>query len=105
LALKFIIRFERDKNGKLLSDGALAIYKNNIILPVDGAADGIGGEGSTFYTICLDRTAQLSDDDMLVLNVSIHIFITSNLAFCTTVAGKEGMDKALCHWCKLPSSQ
>jgi hypothetical protein len=48
-ALKGIISYERGENGKLLSDGALAIYKNNIVPPVDGAAGVLlGGEGSTF---------------------------------------------------------
>jgi hypothetical protein len=59
---------------------------------------------STFYAI-VDRTARLGDKDTLVLNVPIHVFITGDLAFYATVVGKEGMDKAHCHWCKLPSAQ
>jgi hypothetical protein len=31
--------------------------------------------------------------------------MTGDLAFCATVAGKEGMDKAHCHWCKLKSAE
>jgi hypothetical protein len=59
---------------------------------------------STFYAI-LDRTCPLGDEDTLVLNVPIRVFITGDLAFYATVVGKEGMDKAHCHWCKLPSAQ
>jgi hypothetical protein len=56
LALKQIISYKRDKNGKLQSDKKLAIYKNVILLPVDGTSDGLGKEGSTLYAI-LDRTS------------------------------------------------
>jgi hypothetical protein len=35
----------------------------------------------------------------------IRVFITGDLAFYATVAGKEGMDKAHCHWCKLKSAK
>jgi hypothetical protein len=69
--------------------------------------DGVGAECeqvSSFYAI-LDRTGRLCDEDTLVLNVPIRVFITGDLAFYATVVGKEGMDKAHCHWCKLPSSQ
>jgi hypothetical protein len=59
---------------------------------------------STFYAI-LDRTGRLGDEDTLVLNVSICVFITRDLAFYAIVVGKEGMDKVHCHWCKLPSAQ
>jgi hypothetical protein len=59
---------------------------------------------STFYAI-LDRTGPLGDEDTLVLNVPIRVFVTGNLAFYATVVGKEGMDKAHCHWCKLPSAR
>jgi hypothetical protein len=59
---------------------------------------------STFYAI-LDRTGPLGNEDTLVLNVPISVFITGDLAFYATVVGKEGMDKAHCHWCKLPSAQ
>jgi hypothetical protein len=55
---------------------------------------------STFYAI-LDRTGPLGDEDTLVLNVPV----TGDVAFYATVVGKEGMDKAHCHWCKLPSAQ
>jgi hypothetical protein len=95
----------RDENGKLVSDdGTLAIYRNYTLLPVDGAADGVGQEGSTFCAI-LDRTPQLSDDDTLVLNAPICVFITGDLAFYATVVGiyatmvgKDDMDKAHCYW-------
>jgi hypothetical protein len=66
-----------------------------------------GSEGeptSTFYAI-LDRTSRIVDEDTLVLNVPIRVFITGDLAFYATVLGKEDMDKAHCHWCKLPSAQ
>jgi hypothetical protein len=53
----------------------------------------------------LDGTYQLCDEDTLVSNVSIRVFIMGDLAFYVTVVGKEGMDKAHCHWYKLPSSQ
>jgi hypothetical protein len=39
------------------------------------------------------------------LNFPICVFITRDLAFYATVVGKEGMDKAHCHWCKLSSAQ
>jgi hypothetical protein len=61
-------------------------------------------QASKFYAI-LDRTGRLGDEDTLVLNVPIRVFITGDLAFYATVVGKEGMDKAHCHWCKLPSAQ
>jgi hypothetical protein len=32
-----IISYDRDDNGKLLSDGLLAVYKKKILLSVDGA--------------------------------------------------------------------
>ncbi len=96
-SLKEIISYDIDENGKLVSDGALAVYKKNILLPADG-------DGPSFYSI-LDRTTRKSADDTLVLNVPIRIFITGDLAFYATMVGKEGMDKAHCHWCKLPSSQ
>jgi hypothetical protein len=97
-ALKRMVSYEQDDNGKLVGDGTLAIYTNDILLPVDG----VGQEGSTFHAI-LDRTPRLSGNDTLVLNVPIHVFITGDLAFYANVVGKEGMDKAHCHWCKLPS--
>jgi hypothetical protein len=37
-----------------------------------------------------------SGNDMLMLNVPIHVFITGDLAFYAMVVGKEGMDKAHC---------
>jgi hypothetical protein len=70
-------------------------------------AEGKGVEQQStllFYAI-LDRTPRLADEDTLVLNVPIRVFITGDLAFYATVVGKEGMDKAHCHWCKLPSAQ
>jgi hypothetical protein len=47
-ALKCIIQYKRDNNGKLLSDGMLSIYKK-------AAEEGEREETSTFYAI-LDRT-------------------------------------------------
>jgi hypothetical protein len=47
-ALKCIIQYKRDNNGKLLSDGMLPIYKK-------AAEEGKREETSTFYAI-LDRT-------------------------------------------------
>jgi hypothetical protein len=96
-SLKEIISYDIDENGKLVSDGALAVYKKSILLPTDG-------DGTSFYAI-LDRTARQSVDDMLVLNLPNRMFITGDLAFYATMVGKEDMDKARCHWCKLPSSQ
>jgi hypothetical protein len=96
------------------SDGLLAIYRKNFTLAegkiqdiyVDGAV--VEGKpeakGLSFYAI-LDRSAQLCNEDTLVLNVPICVFITGDHALHATVVGKEGMDKARCHWCKLPSSQ
>jgi hypothetical protein len=91
-ALKRIINYERDTNGKLVSDGALSIYKKAME----------GDVQSTFYAI-LDRTNRLSIHDRLIHTVPIRVFITGDLAFYATVVGKEGMDKAHCHWCKLKS--
>jgi hypothetical protein len=96
LAFKRRISYERDKNGRLVSDGSLTIYRKNSVLPVADTADDIGGEASTLYAI-LDRT--------LKLNVPIHVFITGDLSLYTAIMRKEGMDKAHCHWCKLRSSQ
>jgi len=94
-ALKRIINYERDANGKLLlSDGSLSIYKKSME----------GDVPSTFYAI-LDRTNRLSTHDTLVHTVPIRVFITGDLAFYSTVVGKEGMDKAHCHWCKLKSAE
>jgi hypothetical protein len=81
-SLEEIISYDIDENGKLVSDGALAVHKKSIFLPTDG-------DGPSFYA----------------LNVPIRMFITGDLAFYATMVGKEGMDKAHCHWCKLPSSQ
>ena len=39
------------------------------------------------------------------LNLPIRVFVTGDLPFYTTVVGKDGMGKAHCHWCKLPSSK
>jgi hypothetical protein len=80
-----------DENGKLVSDGALAVYKKNILLPADG-------DSSSFYAI-LDRTTWKSVDDTLVLNVPIQMFITGDLAFYATMVEEEGMDKSHWHWC------
>jgi hypothetical protein len=104
----------RNDNGKLVSDGTLAVYKKENLgqgaereTKEAGERNPQGAEGeppSTFYAI-LDRTDPLYDEDTLVLNVLIRVFITGGLAFYATVVGKEGMDKAHCHWCKLPSAQ
>jgi hypothetical protein len=109
--LKCIISYDRDNNGKLLSDGLLAVYKKNLLLlSVDGAGAEVEAEaasvtsGSSFYAI-LDRSARLSNEDTVVLNVPIRVFITGDLAFYATIVGKEGMDKAHCHWCKLSKHQ
>ena len=40
-----------------------------------------------------------------MLNVPICVFITGDLAFYETLVGKEGMDKAHCHWYKLKSAK
>jgi hypothetical protein len=53
----------------------------------------------------LDRTGPLGDEDTLVLNVPIRVFITGDLELYATAVWKEGMDKAHCHWCKLPSAR
>jgi hypothetical protein len=105
----------RNGKGQLVSDGRLAVYKKENLgqgaereteeateRNPQGAED---KPTSTLYAI-LDRTGQLGDEDTLVLlNVPIPVFITGDLAFSATVVGKEGMDKAHCHWCKLPSAQ
>jgi hypothetical protein len=62
MAFKRIISYERDKNGRLVSDGSLSIYKKNSVLPLDGTGDDIGGEASTLYAI-LDRTGLVSGED------------------------------------------
>jgi hypothetical protein len=72
-SLKEIISYDIDENGKLVSDGALAVHKKNILLPADG-------DGPSFYAI-LDRTVRKSVNDSLVLNVPIRMFITGDLAF------------------------
>jgi hypothetical protein len=63
-----------------------------------------GKQTSTFYAI-LDRRDWLGNEDTLVLNVPIHVFINGDLALYATVVGKEGMDKSHRHWCKLRSAQ
>jgi hypothetical protein len=91
--LKRIINFQRDADGKLISDRSLAIFKQPEGKPEADPVDGI----SSFYTI-LDGTYRLCDEDTLVSNVPIHVFIMGDLAFYMTVVGKEeGMDKAHCH--------
>ena len=114
VALKQIVCYKRNDKGQLVSDGRLAVYKKEnlgqgVEREMEEATERIpqGAEGkptSTLYAI-LDRTGQLGDEDTLVLNVPISVFITGDLAFSATVVGKEGMDKAHCHWCKLPSAQ
>jgi hypothetical protein len=91
-ALKRIVDYQRDdENGKLVSDGALAVHQR------------AGNAGQEAEGELMDRTGQRDVNDTLVLNVPIGVFITGDLAFYATVAGKEGMDKAHCHWCKLKS--
>jgi hypothetical protein len=53
----------------------------------------------------LDRTGQQDVNNTLVLNVPIRVFVTGDLAFYATAAGKEGMDKAQCIWCNLKRSE
>jgi hypothetical protein len=76
----------------------------NLNQGAEGEGEGVEQQSTLFYAI-LDRTPRLADEDTLVLNVPIRVFITGDLAFYATVVGKEGMDKAHCHWCKLPSAQ
>lgn len=100
MALKRIISYQRDENGKLVSDGTLAVYKKQ--RGAEGEEQ--GAEGDVFYAI-LDRTERLCPIDTLELNVPIRVFITGDLAFYATVLGKEGMDKAHCIWCKLKRAE
>jgi hypothetical protein len=98
--LKRIIACQRDENGKLVSDGMLAIHKKQ-----QGAeGEDQGAEGDAFHAI-LDRTERSCPNDMLELNVPIRAFIAGDLAFCTTGLGKEGVDKSHCIWCKLKNSE
>jgi hypothetical protein len=99
-ALKRIITYQRDADGKLISDGSLTIWKQPEGEPEADPLDGV----SSVYAM-LDGTYRLCDEDTLVSNVPIRVFIMGDLAFFKTVVGKEGMGKAHCHWCKLPSSQ
>ena len=93
-ALKKIVNCERDENESLTSHGKPSIHKK--------AMEGNEGEeGASTSCAILDRTGRLSIDDTLFLALPIHVFITSNLAFCATAVGKEGADKAHCLWCKL----
>jgi hypothetical protein len=85
-ALKRIIDYQRDENGKLVSDGTLAVYQR-----AGNAGQAAEGELS-FYAI-LDRTGQQDVNDTLVLNMPIRVFITGDLAFYATVAGKEAWTK------------
>jgi hypothetical protein len=79
-ALKRIIKYERDENGKILSDGSLAIYTKNIVDRIgaegESEADRVGTEGArtegSFYAI-LDRTGHLCDEDTLVLKVYQYV--------------------------------
>jgi hypothetical protein len=98
-ALKRIISYQRDENGKLVSDGTLAVHQG---AEVDAGQE---AEGELSFYAILDRTGQQDVNDTLVLNVPIRVFATGDLAFCTTAAGKEGMDKAHCIWCKLKRSE
>jgi hypothetical protein len=79
------------------SDGLLSVHRKK-------AVEGDAASKPTFYAV-LDRTGLLSDDDALEHTVPICVFITGDLAFHATVAGKEGMDKAHCHWRKLKSAE
>jgi hypothetical protein len=99
-ALKRIISYQRDENGKLVSDGTLAVYQR---AEVDAGQE---AEGELSFYAILDRTGQQDVNNTLVfLNVPIRVFVTGDLAFYATAAGKEGMDKAHCIWCKLKRSE
>jgi hypothetical protein len=64
-----------------------------------------GDPDPTFHAI-LDRTEEACVHDTLENRVPIRVFIvTGDLAFCATVPGKEGVDKAHCLWCKLKLSK
>jgi hypothetical protein len=98
-ALERIISYQRDENGKLVSDGTLAVCQR---AEVDAGQE---AEGELSFYAILDRTGQQDVNNTLVLSVPIRVFITGDLAFCATAAGKEGMDKAHCIWCKLERSE
>jgi hypothetical protein len=52
-----------------------------------------------------NRTGMQCVHDTLENSVPIRVFMTGDLAFCATVLGKDGMDKAHCLWCKLKRSE
>jgi hypothetical protein len=91
--LKRIINYERDApSGKIVRDGWLSIYKK--VQPDGGAIEGGG------LCAILDRKEKTSENDEDLLKVPIGVFVTGDLAFYFTVAGKEGMDKANFFWCR-----
>jgi hypothetical protein len=83
-----------------------ALSIRNLNQGAEGKAEtDITGQTSMFYTI-LDRTHRLGDEDILVLNVPISVyilvlnvlirdFITGDQAFYATVVGKEGRGPVL----------
>jgi hypothetical protein len=83
-----MVSYQRDEDGKLVSDGTLAVHQR---AEVDAGQD---AEGKLSFYAILDRTGQQDVNGTLVLNVPIRVFVTGDLAFCATAAGKEGMDKA-----------
>jgi hypothetical protein len=85
--LRRIIKYERDENGKILSDGSLTIYTS-------AGTEGARTEGS-FYAI-LDRTCRLCDEDTLVLctNTCLHHRRPCLLRHCSRQGG-HGQSSAL----------
>ncbi len=100
MALKRIISHQRDENGKLVSDGTLAVCKKQ--RGAEGEEQGAKGD---VFCATLDRMERLCPIDTLELNAAIRVFITGDLAFHATMLGKEGVDKAHCIWCKLKRSE
>jgi hypothetical protein len=88
-ALKRIVERQRDENGWLVSDGMLAVCQR-----AEGSAGQEEAERELSFCAILDRTGQRDVNDTLVFNVPIGVFITGDLAFCATVAVKEGMVQA-----------
>ena len=84
-ALKPTVCYLRNDNRQLVSDGTLAVYKKENLgqgakgeMEEAGERNPKGAEGkpsSTFYDL-LDRTDRLGNEDTLVLNVPIRVFIT-----------------------------
>jgi hypothetical protein len=97
--LKQIVCYVRNNNGQLVSDGTLAVYKKENLgqgaereMEEAGERNPQGAEGkptSTFYAI-LDRTSQIGDEDTLVLNVPICVFIMGRPSFLCYCAREGG---------------